>query len=336
MTGRSNLLRVGTFLLLAALLVTACGAPAPQPTTEPEAPIKVALVMSGSVADQGYNASAYAALQALETTYGAEIAYSEMVPMAEYEETFRDYSAKGYDVIIGHGFEFGDPVGIVAPDYPDTKYLVVNGIVSGPNYASLMPLLREGTYLAGYICARMSETGKLGAIGGFAYPDIVGQLEAFKLGAQSANPNVEVTIAYVDSFDDIALGKEAALAQISAGADCILHVADSAGIGVIQAAQEEGVWAVGGNYDQNELAPDSVITSVMTNKTDMLDSAIAAILDDSFEWNTIHDYGLGSGVIFLADYHGLVPDDIAADAEKVKQQIISGEVEVPLITEPSQ
>jgi basic membrane protein A len=332
---RSTLLRLATMLLVAALIITACGAPAAETPPE-EGPIKVALVMPGSIADQGYNAAAYAGLQAIEEELGAETAYTEMVPIAEYEEAFRDYAAQGYDIVIGHGFEFGDPIEIVAPEYPDTKFLVVNGIVAGENYASLLHQNHQTAFVCGYIAARMSETGKLGAIGGFAYPVIVQQLEAYRLGAEYADPDTKVTIAYLDTWDDIALGKEATLAQISAGADCVFHVADAAGLGVIQACEEQGVWAIGFAYDQNAVAPDTVITSTVIDYQKMLVDAVREVRDGTFEFNKVHDYGLDSGVIRVADYHGLVPDDIAAGAKEVEQEIISGEIEVPLINEPTQ
>jgi basic membrane protein A len=333
---RSTILRLVAMLLVAALVLTACGTPAPEAPPEEEAAVKVALVMPGSIADQGYNAAAYAGLMAIEENLGAEVAYTEMVPIAEYEEAFRNYAAEGYDIVIGHGFEFGDPIEVVAPEFPDTSFLVVNGIVAGPNYASLLHQNHETAWVCGYIAARMSETNKLAAIGGFAYPVIVQQLEAYRLGAESVNPDIEVTIAYLDSWDDIALGKEAALAQISAGADCIFHVADAAGIGVIQACEEEGVRAIGFAYDQNELAPDTVITSTIIDYPEMLTAAVQDIQEGTFQFDTIHLYGLDTGVIRVADYHGLVPEDIAAEAEEVQQKIIDGEIEVPLINEPTQ
>jgi basic membrane protein A len=336
MPNRSTLFRIGTALLLAALMATACGTPAPEPTPEPEAAISVALVLPGSIADQGYNAAAYAGLIAIEEEFGADVAYTEMVPLTEYEETFRDYASEGYAVIVGHGFQFGDTVEVVAPDFPDTSFLVTSGIVAGPNYASLLHQNHQAAYVAGYICGRMSETNRIGAIGGFAYPVLVQMLEGFRLGAEAANPDIEVAIGYLDTFDDIGLGNEAALAQISVGADCIFHVADAAGLGVIQACEQEGIWAVGFPYDQNELAPDTIITSTVVDYVLMLTQAYQDIVDGTFEFNTVHKYGLDTGAARLADYHGLVPDDIAAEAEELQQQIISGEVEVPLISEPTQ
>jgi basic membrane protein A len=336
MMKRSGLFMMMAGVLLVGLVISACGTPAAEPTPEPDAPPSVALVLPGSIADQGYNAAAYAGLMAIEEESGADVAYTEMVPLAEYEETFREYATEGYDVIIGHGFQFGDTVEVVAPEHPETWFLVTSGTVAGPNYASLLHQNHQAAYVAGYICGRMTETDSVGAIGGFAYPVLVQMLEGFRLGAEAANPDIEVAIAYLDSFDDIGLGKEAALAQISVGADCVLHVADAAGMGVIQACEEEGVWAVGFPYDQNELAPDTVITSTVVDYTLMLTQAYEEIVNGTFEFNTVHKYGLETRAARLADYHGLVPEDVAAEAAEIEQQIISGELVVPLISEPTQ
>jgi basic membrane protein A len=331
MVDRPVLIRLAVVVLLAGLVLSACGTPAVEP--EAETPLKVALVLPGSIADEGYNAAAYAGLLAIEETYGAEVAFSEAVELADHDETFRGYITEGYDIIIAHGLQFGDAIEVLSPEFPDTKFIIVNGVVAGPNCASLLPQLREATYVAGHICARMSDTGSVGAIGGFAYPSIVGWLEGFRFGVEATDPDIEVTVAYIDSFTDIALGKEAALAQISAGADCVLHIADAAGIGVIQAAEEEGVLAVGFASDQNELAPNTVITSAIVDYERMIVDAVAGVLDGTFEFGIVHKPGLAAGAVVLADYHGLVPEDIAAEAEDLEQQIMSGELEVPLVTE---
>ena len=109
--------------------------------------------------------------------------------------------------------------------------------------------------MLGVLAARMSETGKIGGIAGFDFPIIVSQMESYRLGAESVNPDIEVTTVYIGSFEDVATAKEAAFAQFSAGVDVIFHIADAAGIGVVQAAEEEGVWAIGWGLDQNSIAP---------------------------------------------------------------------------------
>jgi basic membrane protein A len=336
MSNKSNWLKLAAALLLAVMLAVACGTPTPTAPPEEEAPLRVAMVLPGSIADEGYNAAAYAGLLAIEETYGAEIAFSEMVDLPDHDETFRSYIEEGYEIIIAHGLQFGDAIEALSPEFPDTKFIIVNGVAAGPNYASLQPQLQEATYVAGYVCGRMSETDKVGAIGGFAFPTIVSWLEGFRFGAEAANPDIEVTIAYIDTFTDIALGKEAGLAHISGGSDCIFHIADAAGIGVIQAAEEQGVWAVGFAFDQNELAPNTVITSAMVDYETMILDAVGPILDGTFEFNIVHKPGLATGAVKLADFHGLVPEDIAAEAEDLQQQIMSGELEVPVVTEPTQ
>jgi len=281
-----------------------------------------------------YKRQAYNGLMGLKEKYGAEVAYSESVPIAEFNETFRDYSEKGYDIVVGHGFEFGEPIELVAPDYPDTNYWCINCIVAGPNYASLLHQNHEGGYAAGYLAALMSKTGKVAGVAGFEFPVIVQQMEGFRLGAQAARPDTEVTITYIGTFDDIAKGKEATLALISAGNDVVFHIADAAGIGTIEACQEEGVYAVGFAWDQNVLAPETVLTSTIIDFEDMMDLAMEATINDEFEMD-VHKYGLSTDVVRMADFHGLVPDDIAAQVQDVVDQIIAGDLVVPLISEPS-
>ena len=310
-------------------------APAAEATQAPAAKhYKVALVLPGAISDQGYNAAAYKGLMDLKDKYGAEVAYSESVPIAEYEETFRDYSQKGYDIVIGHGFEFGDIIKKVAPDFPDTHYWCINCNVSGPNYASLLHQNQEGSFVAGYLAALMSKTGKVAGIAGVQFPVLVQQMEAFKQGALWANPKMQVTITYIGTNDDIAKGKEAALAQISAGNDVIFHIADAAGVGVIEACKEKGVYAIGFAWDQNQLAPKTVLTSTIISFEGMMDQAMDATIKGTFTMD-VHKYGLSTGVVQLADYHGLVPDDIAAKVKEVRDKIEAGKLHVPVINDPT-
>ncbi len=321
-------------LVLASLLVGACGGAAATPTAG--ASFRVAAVFPGSISDQGFNQSGYEGLKAIEAQLGAETAYSETTPVANFEQVYRDFANQGYDVIIGHGFEFGDVALKVAPDYPDIKFVVdSNDVVSGPNISGLMPRSWDAAYLAGVVAGHMSKTGKIGGVAGFDFPVIVAQMEAYKLGAQSVNPDVEVTLVYIGTFDDVAKGKEAALAQISAGADVIYHIADAAGVGVIQAAQEQGVYAIGWGLDQNSIAPDTVIVSEIVDLARLLLLEATDIKEGNFK-GEVRFFGLETGVTGLSDFHGLVPEDVAAAAEAVKQDIISGKLVVPFIPTPSQ
>ncbi len=326
--------------LLVCLLVTAliagCGGPEVA-TEEPETEeaLRVAEVFPGSISDEGFNQVGYEGLMMIRDQLGAEVAFSENTPVANFVQVYRDFADQGYDVIIGHGFEYGDVALEVAPDYPDIKFIVdSNPVVEAENVAGITGESWEAAYLCGALAGLMTESGKIGGIAGFDFPILVAQMEAYKLGAQSVLPDVEVTIVYVGSFEDVSLAKEAALAQASAGVDVVFHIADAAGIGVIQACEEAGIWAIGWGLDQNHLAPDTVLTSMLFNGAKLLLQDVQKVVDGTWT-GEVRLYGLETGVVNIADFHGLVPDDIASQVEQTKSDIIAGDIEVPYITESS-
>jgi len=349
--------------LLTLSLVTACGsaatptaAPAAQPTVVPTsgaaaqptvAPtaakakektkekFSVALVLPGSISDKGFNQSGYEGLQMIKNKLGVKTAFSENTPVTEFKQVYRNYADHGYNVIIGHGFEFGDVALKVAPDYPKTYFVVTsNPNAAAPNVVSLQPKSEDAAYLAGVVAGLMTKSNKIGGVAGFDFPVIVSEMEAYKLGAKSVNPDVEVTLVYIGTFEDVGKAKEAALAQISVGADVMYHIADAAGLGVIQAAQEKGVYAIGWGKDQNAVAPKTVITSQIVDYARMMTLEVQNIMDGKFK-GTVRFFGLKSGVVGLAPYHGLVPDEVASKVAKIKQEIIDGKLKVPFITKPT-
>jgi basic membrane protein A len=305
-------------------------------TTEEEEALRVAVVFPGSISDQGFNQAGYDGLVMIGEQLGAETAFSENTPVADFVTTYRDFADQGYDVIIGHGFEFGDVALEVAPDYPEITFIVdSNPVVSAENVAGITGQSWEAAYMLGVLAGLTTETGHIGGIAGFDFPILISQMEAYRLGAESVMPDVEVTTVYIGSFEDVTLGKEAALAQASAGVDVIFHIADAAGIGVVQACEEAGIWAIGWGLDQNHLAPDTVISSLLFSGAELLLQDVQMVVDGTWT-GEVRLYGLETGVVGIADYYGLVPDDVAAQVEEVKQQIISGELEIPYITEASE
>ena len=311
-------------------------APTQVPATAEAAKLRVALVLPGSISDQGFNQSAYEGLLMIESELGAETAFAENTPVADFQQVYRSYGDQGYDVIIGHGFEFGEVALEIAPEYPDIDSVVTNNnAASAENVASVQPNSKDAAYLAGVLAGLMTKSNSIGAVAGFDFPVIVAQMEAFKLGAKAANPEAAVTIVYIGSFEDVAKAKEAALAQISSGADVVYHIADAAGVGVIQAADEKGIYAIGWGLDQNAIAPNTVITSEIVDTARMMYLEVKDIQDGNFE-GTVRFFGLDTGVTGLSDYHGLVPDDIVQQIEETKQKILSGEIEVPFIPTPTE
>jgi basic membrane lipoprotein Med (substrate-binding protein (PBP1-ABC) superfamily) len=225
--------------------------------------LKVALLTPGPVSDKSWNGGAYDGLTMLRDSLGAQISHIQTKTPAEFEENFRQYGAQGYTIVVGHGFEFQDAAARVAPTYPNTNYVVTSGRVTGPNLAGVAFLFEEASYQAGMIAGAMTKTNKLGLIAGTELPPVKASFEAFARGARAVNPNVDIITSYIGNWDDVSAGKEQALAQIGRGVDVIFQNADAAGLGIFQAAKEKRIYAFGTNADQNDLAPEVILASVV-------------------------------------------------------------------------
>lgn len=225
---------------------------------------RVALLTPGPISDQSWNASAYEGLMRVRDSLGAETRHAQTRTPAEFEENFRQYGASGMSLVIGHGFEFQDAAQRVAPEYPNTVFATTGGTGTGPNIAALSFAFDEPSYLAGMAAASVSKTKILALIAGTELPPVRASFDAFARGAQSVDPNVRVLTAFIGNWDDAGAGKEQALAMIARRADVIFQNADGAGQGIFQAVREaRGVWIIGSNADQNALAPQVTLGSVV-------------------------------------------------------------------------
>lgn len=320
-------------LLLTALLFTACAKKEEAPAEEKV--FKVAMLTSGPVNDGGWNAAAYQGLMDISEKLGFETAYTENVAVADIEAGYIDYASQGFDLIIGHGFEFGDPAVRVGERYPDVKFVAIESNANSNNVASYRMACKEAGYLMGVLAAEMSESGKLGIIGGVEQPSIVQVLEAYKLGAKSVNSEVEVYDVYVGTFTDVAKGKEAAMAMIDKGADVLSHCANQAGTGLIKAAEENGLFATGDSYDQNFLAPNTILSSTIYNVPALVLAAATHVKNGTFKGEII-ELGTSDGCIDIAPYHELdttIPEEVKAKINELQKQIIDGTLIVPSIEE---
>jgi basic membrane protein A len=260
---RSWILRATVlFFHTSALLATACGGERP----EVDAPhrFQAALLTPGPISDQSWNAAAHQGLVQLRDSLGAQISHIQTRTPAEFEENFRQYGAQGYSLVIGHGFEFQEAAQRVGPEFPKTVFVTTGGTGTGANIAAMSFAFDEPSYLAGMAAASVSRSGILGAIGGSELPPVKSSFDAFAAGARSMNPRITVLTAYIGNWDDAGAGKEQALAHIARGADVIFQNADAAGLGIFQAVRESrGTWIVGSNADQNGIAPEVTLGSVL-------------------------------------------------------------------------
>ena len=292
------------------------------PEVVEEMPLKVAVLLPGPINDMGWNASAYEGLLAIESEFGADISYQENVTQSDMEEVFRNFALAGYDVIFGHGFQFGDTAAKVAEEFPDTKFVITSSSVSnGSNLGSVNSGVDQQGFLAGVMAAKLSTTGKVGAIGGVEMPPVTGPIYGFYAGVNYINPDIAVTAILTGSFDDVTKAKETAKAMIDTGVDVIFANANQAGLGSIEACEEAGVYAIGSNQDQNPIAPDTVVQSVIKSTTVLFTHVIDKVVNGEFE-GKYYELGIREGAIFLADWHGY--DESIPGLKTEMDEVIAG------------
>ncbi len=317
---------------LALFCVVAAGCTEKEPSGGGSDPaFKVALLSPGPVSDAGWNALAYEGLLSIRDELGAEVSQVETKTPAEFEEGFRDYARRGFQLVFGHGFEFQEAAAAVAPDFPNTVFITTSGNTVRDNVAPLRFMLEEATYLAGMAAASMSESGIAGAIGGMAIPSVESTLLAFEAGAKAVRPDFKVIKSYTGNWEDVGAAKEAAKAQIQQGADFLIHNADAAGLGVFQAAQAKGVRVFGTNKNQNDIAPDVVLASAVIDIPSAFLRVAREVRDGSFR-AAITKLGMAEKVVSFVVNPALadtIPANLRARLDETRAAIVARQLTVP-------
>lgn len=339
-----------SLVLVATLALTACApkeeaapveeaaAPAEEVAEEvEEAPtFKAAMLtdlggLAGSEEVKGFSDLGWDALLQAEADLGIEVTLLEAKELADLEPNLIKMASEGYDVVVGVGFLFTDAMTAVAPQFPDTKFVIVDSVVDEPNVASLVFAEEQGSFLVGALAAGMSQTGTIGFIGGMEIP-LIEKFEAgYIAGARAVNPDIEVLSGYTGNFTDVAAGKELSLTQYGQGADIIYAAAGSCGLGTIEAAKENGFYAIGVDTNQDAVAPGSVLTSMLKH----VEVAVYQAVKSAYEGNfiagvTTFDLSVGgvgySPMEFTKD---AVPADLIATVDGLAARIINGDFVVP-------
>ncbi|MFQ6088472.1 MAG: BMP family protein, partial [Candidatus Methanofastidiosia archaeon] len=292
------------------------------------------VLATGGLGDKSFNDSAFAGAKKAEQELGIELDYVEPTAIAEYEGFLRDYAKSGeYSIIISIGFDQADALSVVAKEYPEQKFAIVDMVVDLPNIASFVFRENESSFLVGAIAGMITETNKIGFVGGMDIPLINKFLAGYKAGAKHVNPDVEVYVVYVGGWADPAKGKELALSQIDKGADIVYQAAGRSGLGVIEAAKERDIYAIGVDADQRYLAPDNILTSALKRVDVAVYRVIKSVIGGTFSGG-IYDLGIkenGVGAV-LDNNPSIVTQDIVAKVRELEQKVASGEIQVP--TEP--
>ena len=286
----------------------------------------------GGKFDKSFNEAAYAGAERWKAETGGTYKELEMQSEAQREQALRRLAETGVNPIVMTGFAFGEVLNKIAGDYPDTKFVIIDTVVEQPNVQSNVFNEGEGSYLAGIMAANASKTGTVGFIGGMDVP-LIHKFECgFRQGFLAAKPDGKVLVNYTGTtpaaWNDPVKGGELTKAQKSQGADVVYAAAGGTGIGVLQAAADEGILSIGVDSNQNHLHPGKVLTSVVKR----VDNAVY----DAFKAGEAVEPGLkvwdvksdGVGVAMDDNNKPLVTPEIAAAVEDARAKIASGEVVV--------
>ncbi len=333
--------------LMAALAAGCGGAPTGSGPSDPgdsdaggDAKLRIALLLPGSLNDGGWNAAAYAGLMELQGE-GYDVAFTENIAIAGIEEAMRSYASEGYDLVIGHGFEFGEPAMRVAGEFPEVNFFVSGKMPDGVSAADLpantgfMDMKEyEAAFLAGIVAGGMTESNIIGYVAGLEIPSQLSDLAGFVQGVAYYNPDAKVYGVVTGTFEDPAKGKEAALAQIDMGADLICQSADSTGMGAIEACLERNVTIVGYGGDQYEMAPDLMLTCFMTDNKHAVELQASLIEEGSF--GGLWEPGVADGVCSISEFHNFddkVPQEVKDAVAQAIEDIQNGKDIVRYTTE---
>jgi basic membrane lipoprotein Med (substrate-binding protein (PBP1-ABC) superfamily) len=298
-----------------------------------KATFKVALLTPGPISDQSWNAGAYQGLMRIKDSLGAQVSHIQTKTPAEFDENFRQYGAAGYDLVFGHGYEFQDAARRVAPEFTRTIFVTTSGTTMGPNLAGISFGFADASYLAGIVAGALTRTNKIGMIGGTELPPVAESFRAFHAGARLTNPGVKAVTSYIGNWDDVSAGKEQALAQLAQGIDVIFQNADAAGLGVFQAVREHrNALAFGSNSNQNSVAPDIVVGSVVIDLPLAFFEIAREVQAGTFRPRVV-ELGSASRVVTLVlnpQLESRVPAAVHARVDSIQALMFAGKFTVPI------
>jgi basic membrane protein A and related proteins len=325
----SNSAKNSLLMLLVAVLSTVIGCKTGGNVSNAgSSAFRVALLTPGPVSDAGWNAAAYDGLQLIKRRLGAEVAQVQTTSPADFDDAFRDFGGRGFNLILAHGFEYTDSALKAGQEFPHSYFVVTSGSGSSANVASLSFKIEQAAYVLGVMAGSMSKTGVAGVVGGIELPAIKVTFAGFRRGFLSARPDGHLVTSFIGSFDDVGAAKEAALAEISQGADMLFHDADAAGLGVFQAARTRHVYAFGANRNQNDVAPDVVLASAVTSIPEAFLKIAEEVHDRHFRTGMI-EFGMAEGmvrVVLNPRLQSRIPPPVISRIKLAEQEITDGKI----------
>ena len=288
----------------------------------------------GGKFDKSFNESAYNGAQRWADETGESYMETELANEAQREQTMRRMAERGANPVVVLGFANASTLDVVAPDYPDTDFVIIDSVVEQPNVKSIVFSEHQGSYLVGMMAAMASETGTVSFIGGMDVPLISKFACGYAQGAKAVNPDINVIVNMTGTtptaWNDPVKGAELTRSQISQGSDVVFAAAGGTGIGVLQAAADEDILSIGVDSNQNYLHPGEVLTSMVKRVDNAVYDAFSQAQAGELETG-ITVLGLDNdGVGYAMDENNaeLVTEEMVAAVDEARAQIASGEIEV--------
>lgn len=304
---------------VAASLVTAYA-----PMAGAEEPLKVGFVYVGPVGDAGWTYAHDQGRVALEKALGNKVktTYIENVPEgADAERVIRKMATEGNKVIFTTSFGYMNPTEKVAKAFPKVIFAHATGYKTGKNLATYESRFYEGAYLLGVVAGKMTKRNSLGVVASFPIPEVVRNINAFTLGAQSVNPAVKTKVIWVNSWYDPAKERQAAETLVAQGVDVMSQNTDSPA--TLQVAQEKGVYAFGWDSDMVKFAPKAHLTANTNDWSGYYIDTVKAVLAGTWKPEEVRG-GLKEGMVKMSPLNPVVPADVAKLFEEKKKAIADG------------
>lgn len=316
------------FLLAVAITAAGCGGDAgdgnggdaSEESDSSAEDISAAFIYVGPVGDAGWTYRHDQGRRCLEED-GVKTAFVESVPeTAEVERVERDFIDQGYDVIFATAFGYQPFTQKVAEDHPEVEFYGITPTVApADNIKNFYGELWDGRYLTGLIAGSMTQSDVIGFVAAQPIPTVIAGLNAFTLGAREANPNAVVKVVWTLSWFDPPKEKQAAQSLVNEGADVVAQHQDTPS--AVQGAASEGAWAIGSESDMTEFSPERYLTGTVWDWCNFYRQAIDEVADDTFEPGEFYG-GLEDGTVQLAPINDAVPEDVQAQVEEAKQQLM--------------
>jgi len=332
--------RGAPLVLLLALLVAGCGGggggkSSAETSTVGKGPLRVGLVTDiGQLNDHGFNQLAYGGLLRAEKVLGVKGRVYQSASPADYIPNLSAFARQGYDLVISVGFDQAAAIAKAAAAYPKTHFAIVdvsNADLTGKpaNVRGLIFKEQEAGYLAGYAAALQLKGTPgphvIGSVGGEKQPPVDRYIAGYQAGAKAADPTIRLLNGYSQDWVDQAKCKELALDQMQAGAKVVFAVAGGCGLGVLDAAKEQKVWAIGVDADQGYLGTQ-VLTSALKKVDQAVFLTIQDVKDGTFKGGEDSVFGLDRDGVGVGRFSPRSKPGLAAAVAKVRQQIVSGVV----------